>query len=105
MSGRPAEGGWRGSSRMPSQAFTAATGLWEGPEQGLSGPLRGPPPIGLAWSRIRGGSSCRGGGALCPGATRRGSCWDSRTPTLLQRFYKGIKFSDILLVCSQLLWE
>lgn len=42
---------------MPSQAFAAATGLWEGPEQGLPGPLRGPTPIGLAWSRIRGGAA------------------------------------------------
>ena len=105
VSGGWAEGGWRGSSRMPSWAVAAATGLREGPEQGLPGPPRGPPPLGLAWSRTRGGSSCRGGGALSPGATRRGCCWDSRTPTLLQGFYKGIKFSDILLVRSQLLWE
>lgn len=64
VSGGWAEGGWRGSSRMPSWAVAAATGLREGPEQGLPGPPRGPPPLGLAWSRTRGGSSCRGE-ALC----------------------------------------
>lgn len=43
--------------RMPLRAFAAATGLREVPEQGLPGPLRGPAPGCLAWSRTRRGSS------------------------------------------------
>lgn len=71
---------------MPLWAFAAATGLREVPEQGLPGPPRGPasPPPGL--EQDKGWEQLKGGGALSPGTTRRGCCWDSRTPTFTAGF-------------------
>ena len=89
---------------MPLWAFAAATGLREVPEQGLPGPPRGPasPPPGLeqdkGWEQLtRGRRSCLLGPQEGDAAGTQGH------QLLLQGFYKGIKFSDVLLVRSQLL--
>lgn len=71
-------------------------------EQGLAGPLGEPPCLSPGQNQHKGWGAAEEEEVLC-WVHRKGALQILRT-LLLQGFDKGIEFSDILLMHSQLLW-